>query len=294
MKRYKKQSILCISLLVFMLTQSCNAPEQKQKIEKLKAENRELKRERARTEENLYRLSETINFIQANLDTITQQEQIISKIAHNDIEHKPAAKTQISEDITSIYNKLIANRKKLSNLQKNLSRNASKNKNLKAIIERMNRQMESKIAEIEKLRSRVEDMQGKITNLESLVDTLSNLKQQQQAVIAYQQKEMNTVYYAYGTGKELRKNNVITKEGGILGIGSARKLKDSLNHDYFTKTGKYDFKTLTLNARKIRIVTPHPEESYKIYGKKPVDSIEIVNPNQFWSNTRYLVIEIKQ
>jgi TolA-binding protein len=154
--------------------------------------------------------------------------------------------------------------------------------------------MDDKIIEIETLRNRLESMQGHIVNLQGLVDTLQNLRKQQQNIIAYQQKEMNTVYYAYGTQKELKDNNVITKEGGILGIGKARKLNDNLNQDYFTEVGKFELKTITLNARKVRIVTPHPEGSYKLHGDKPVDSIEITNPQKFWSNTQYLVIEIKQ
>lgn len=285
-----------VSTIIFLLIfSSCEQHNNKQdQIARLKKENRELKRARAQNEQNLYNLSETINFIQANLDTIRQQEKMISTIAHNDIENKPAAKAQISEDITNIYNKLIDNRRKLSHLQKSLSKNAAQNKDLKAIINRLNQQMEEKIVQVEQLRSQLEKMQGKITNLESLVDTLKTLKKQQENIIAYQQNKINTVYYAYGTSKELKENNVITKEGGILGIGRARKLRDSLNINYFTPINKYELQSISLNARKIRIVTPHPEKSYKIYGKKPVDSLEIIKPNQFWKNTKYLVIEIKQ
>ncbi|ALO14026.1 chromosome segregation protein SMC [Salinivirga cyanobacteriivorans] len=283
---------LPILLLTGFLMNSCD--NQSSKVKSLKEENRQLKRERAQTEENLYELSKTINFIQSNLDTIKQQEQIISTIANSDIENQPSAKEQISNDITSIYNKLIANRRQLSKLQQSLNKDASQNKDLKAIIDRLNEQMDEKIIQIENLRSQLEQMQGKITNLEGLVDTLNSLRKQQQAIIAYQQKTMNTVYYAYGTSKELKQNNVITKEGGILGIGKARKLKDNLNKDYFTEAQKFELKNITLNARKARIVTPHPEGSYKLHGDKPVDSIEIIDPTRFWSNTQYLVIEIKQ
>lgn len=292
--KFRQINYLLIALLIGISIQSCDNSEQKAKIKELKKENLELKQERVETEDNLYQLSKTINFIQANLDTIKQQEQIISTIASNDLENQPSAKEQISEDITSIYNKLIANRRKLSRLQQSLSNNASKNKDLKAIIDRLNEQMDEKIIQIENLRSQLEKMQGKITNLEGLVDTLNSLRKQQQAIIAYQQKEINTVYYAYGTSKELKENSVITKEGGLLGIGKTRKLKDNLNKAYFTEAQKFELKTITLNARKMRIVTPHPEGSYKVYGKKPVDSIEITNPAKFWSNTQYLVIEIKQ
>lgn len=287
--------ILTLSIIAgtMLLITQCSNTEQAKKIEKLKNENLQLKRERATTEENLHNLTDVINFVQANLDTIKLQEQIISTKAQNEFENLPHAKERIAEDITSIYSKLIDNRRKLSQLQSKIGNNLTKNKNLQQLLQRLNQQMDEKIIEIDNLRSRLEDMQGTIINLEGLLDTLKSISSQQRAIIAYQQEEINTVYYAYGTQKELRENNVITKEGGVLGVGKTRKLKDDLNQQYFTAANKFELKTITLNAKKIRIVTPHPEDSYILHGEKPIESIKITNPVQFWANSQYLVIEIK-
>ncbi|PLX21851.1 MAG: hypothetical protein C0599_07425 [Salinivirgaceae bacterium] len=293
MKSIILNTTFIFSTLSVLFFSACTSSTQNGEIEKLKAENLELKRERAEAHTNLHELTSTINFIQANLDTIKLQEQIISTVARTDIENQPDAKDQIKNDISSIYNKLIANRRKLTKLNNQLKHNSNQNTDLKQLIERMNKQMDDKIIEIEHLRSQLERMQGKIFSLEGLVDTLNSLRKQQEAIIAYQQEEMNTVYYAYGTQKELREANVITKEGGLLGIGKARKLKDDLNKDYFTAVNKFEFKTITLKAKKIRIVTPHPADSYKIHGEKPIDSLEIIDPIKFWSNSQFLVIEIK-
>jgi chromosome segregation ATPase len=293
MKKHLALLFSGIGMLYLLILPGCMNSDSNSEVIKLKEENRELKRERAEAHANLHELTSTINFIQANLDTIKHQEQIISTIASNDIENQPDAKDRITNDISSIYNKLIANRRKLSELNNQLKNNNNQNKDLKELLERMDKQMDEKIIEIEHLRNQLERMQGKIFSLEGLVDTLNSLRKQQETIIAYQQEEMNTVYYAYGTQKELREANVITKEGGLLGIGKARKLKDDLNKDYFTAINKYKLKSLTLNAKKIRIVTPHPEGSYKLHGEKPIDSIEITDPVKFWSNTQFLVIEIK-
>lgn len=293
MKKAGFITIIIITLNVLFILTGCVNNTQSDEVKKLKEENIELKRERAEAHANLYELTSTINFIQANLDTIKQQEQIISTIANSDIENQPNAKDRIANDISSIYNKLIANRRKLSKLNNQIKNNNTQNQDFKQLIERMNKQMDEKIIEIEHLRSQVERMQGKIISLKGLVDTLNSLRRQQQEIIAYQQEEMNTVYYAYGTQKELREANVISKEGGVLGIGKARKLKDDLNKEYFTESNKFKLKTITLNAKKVRIVTPHPADSYKLHGDKPVDSIEIIDPVKFWSNTQFLVIEIK-
>ena len=293
MQFIKSTALYTAIVIVLLLTQQCNNAEKEKQIDALKKENLELKRERTENEQKLYNLSEVINYVQANLDTIKQKEKIISTRANNDIENQPNAKERITEDITGIYNKLIDNRRKLAKLQSQIGKDASKNKELSQLIDRLNQQMDEKIIEIENLKTRLETMQGTIFNLEGLVDTLKSISSQQQAIISYQQEELNTVYYAYGTQKELRDNNVITKEGGVLGVGKARKLKDNLNHQYFTKANKFELKQITLNAKKIRIVTPHPEDSYKIYGDKPIDSIVITNAMKFWKNSQYLVIEIK-
>jgi len=293
MQFIKSTALYTAIVIVLLLTQQCNNAEKEKQIDALKKENLELKRERTENEQKLYNLSEVINYVQANLDTIKQKEKIISTRANNDIENQPNAKERITEDITGIYNKLIDNRRKLAKLQSQIGKDASKNKELSQLIDRLNQQMDEKIIEIENLKTRLETMQGTIFNLEGLVDTLKSISSQQQAIISYQQEELNTVYYAYGTQKELRDNNVITKEGGVLGVGKTRKLKDNLNHQYFTKANKFELKQITLNAKKIRIVTPHPEDSYKIYGDKPIDSIVITNAMKFWKNSQYLVIEIK-
>lgn len=292
--QFIKTALLFSMIAIMSLSiQQCNNAENAKQIEALKNENLALKRERATTEENLYNLTEVINFVQANLDTIKQKEQIISTTTQNDIENQPNAKERIREDITSIYSKLIDNRRKLSKYQSLLGKDASKNKELSQLIDRLNQQMDVKIIEIENLKTQLETMQGSIFNLRGLVDTLKNISNQQQAIITYQQEELNTVYYAYGTQKELRDNNVITKEGGVLGVGKSRKLKDDLNQKYFTAVNKFELKTITLNAKKLRIITPHPEDSYILHGDKPIESIKITDPVKFWANSQYLVIEIK-
>eukprot|EP01156_Anaeramoeba_ignava_P015443 Anaeramoba_ignava/a613424_8.p1 GENE.a613424_8~~a613424_8.p1 ORF type:complete len:298 (+),score=40.76 a613424_8:186-1079(+) len=292
MKRYKLYVHLFTAFLAALIFNSCNNAERIQKIEELEAENIQLKKERADNMQALYNFTETLNLIQSNLDTIKQKERIISTIANNDIEHQSDAKDKITQDIESIYNKLIDNRRAMAKMQHQLGKETEKNKSLKQIIDRMNKQMDEKILEIEHLRSQLETMQGEITGLKGLIDTLRGLSAQQKQIIELQQEELETVFYAYGTKKELKENGVVEK-GKVLGLGGGKNIDNNLNKEYFTSANKFKLRSINLKAKKVKLITPHPTDSYKLMGEKPIDSLVITDPVKFWSNSQYLVIEIK-
>ena len=93
--------------------------------------------------------------------------------------------------------------------------------------------------------------------------------------------------------KELEKQQVVTKDGGFIGLGKIEKLKDDFNRDYFEKIDIRKVKRLKLFCAKAKLITTHPANSYKIYGQNRVDSLVITNPNQFWSVSKYLVVVVE-
>ncbi|HNV95212.1 MAG TPA: hypothetical protein PKG63_01960, partial [Bacteroidales bacterium] len=113
-------------------------------------------------------------------------------------------------------------------------------------------------------------------------------------VIAQKTEELNTAFYVIGSKKELMENKIITKEGGFVGIGKIEKLREDFNKDYFTKIDITSLNEISINASKAKIITSHPNGSYKIEmnGKK-VDKITIIDKKTFWSVSKYLVIVIE-
>ena len=123
------------------------------------------------------------------------------------------------------------------------------------------------------------------------IDT--NLQEEKQESSVKTQK-LNTAYYAFGSSKELMKNNVITKEGGFAGIGRNKKLRDDFNKDYFTKVDISATSSIVLGAKKARLITTHPASSYKIEGADgKAEKITILNTEDFWSVSKYLVIVVE-
>ncbi|MFN6114285.1 MAG: hypothetical protein ACK46C_00200, partial [Flavobacteriales bacterium] len=107
-----------------------------------------------------------------------------------------------------------------------------------------------------------------------------------------QRNELNTAFYAVGTSKELRENGVLTKEGGVVGLGGVNKLNTAdLKKDYFTQIDIMRTQEIALAAKKAKLVTTHPEGSYKL--DLETGKLMITDANKFWSISKYLVVVVE-
>lgn len=102
-------------------------------------------------------------------------------------------------------------------------------------------------------------------------------------------KEMNTVYYAYGTENELIENQVIMKEGGFIGIGRQTNIADDFNEKYFQKLDKTKIKEIKIIGKQPKLATVHPISSYEWKG----DKLIIKDTDKFWRISNYLVVIVK-
>jgi chromosome segregation ATPase len=235
---------------------------------------------------------ESFNSIQANLDSIKMAEMIISRSTQNGAELQTDQKDQINRDINMIFEKLQENKKTIADLRAKMRKSNSKVTVLEEMIDRMTRQIEEKDVEIAQLRDQLERMNIQIEILSSSVQNLEVEGSAKSQTISEQTEALNTAYYVIGTKKELREQNIITMEGGFVGIGRNKKVKEDFNQDYFTRVDITKLKSIPVLRKKADIITTHPSQSYKIFGEKAVDSIVISNQKEFWSASKYLVIVI--
>ena len=223
------------------------------------------------------------NEIQENLNAIKEKEKIVTNVStQGDVKSK---EDQIKEDIQSIYDLMNKNKNRIGSLTKKLKNSNLKIEGLEKMIENLQNSINLKDGEIADLKSKIEGL-----NIE-----LSNLNTNYQAVeteSAAKTEEINTAYYAIGTAKELKEKNVISKEGGFIGIGKTTKVKADFNKEYFTKVNIESTTSINIGAKKAKIITTHPSGSYKLVGEKPVEKIEITNAKEFWGASKYLVIVI--
>jgi len=281
--------------MLAVIVVSCNQKE----LEQLREENAKLKNEQSQNEEALYEFAQSFNSIQSNFDSIMVKEGLVTKITTSG-EKSKSAQEIVNDQVNAIYDLLLKNREEMEKLRRKSGQLSKKNKDLEMIIERLNRELEEKVVEIEMLRGQLAQMQYQITGLNEKVDSLGAVTYRQKQVIENQQTKiteqdsaLNTVFYAIGTEKELKANGVITKDGGFLGVGKSNKVTNDLNLNYFQSVDKRKFHSLKIGAKKVTLSTPHPTGSYQLHGDKVIDSLTVVDPEQFWRNSRYLVIIIK-
>ena len=226
-------------------------------------------------------LVSSFNEIQENLNTIKEKEKIISKVASDgDVKSK---EDQIKEDIQSIYDLMAKNKDRIGSLSKKLKNSKLKIDGLEKMIENMQATLNLKDSEIEELKTKIEGLNVELSNLTTNYKAVENESKQKTEII-------NTAFYAIGTSKELKEKNVITKEGGIIGLGKTTKLSSDFNKEYFTKINIEKTTSINLGAKKIKMLTTHPSNSYKLIGEKPIEKLEITNAKEFWSASKYLVI----
>ena len=226
-------------------------------------------------------LVSSFNEIQENLNTIKEKEKIISKVTSDgDVKSK---EDQIKEDIQSIYDLMAKNKDRIGSLSKKLKNSKLKIEGLEKMIENMQATLNLKDSEIEELKTKIEGLNVELSNLTTNYKAVENESNQKTEII-------NTAFYAIGTSKELKENNVITKEGGIIGLGKTTKLSSDFNKEYFTKINVEKTTSINLGAKKIKMLTTHPSNSYKLIGEKPIEKLEITNTKEFWSASKYLVI----
>ncbi len=227
-----------------------------------------------------------IQKIKDNLGAIQQNELIINKA--KSAEFILADSLDVVRAIEEMVQKINENDKLIIALNQRLQSSDKKNDFYAQIINELN----TKIAETNR---EVYFLKEEISQLSSSYANLFNRYSEQVSKIDSLNQAINKVGYVVGTRVELLENNILTKEGGIIGIGSTKKLSNNLNLDYFTYSSKANLNHILIGSKNVRIMTSHPENSYTLIKNQSsvVDSLIILKREEFWKNSKYLVVEVK-
>ena len=178
------------------------------------------------------------------------------------------------------------NQSKISTLKSNVKDAGVKMDGLDEMIMSLTEDVDEKNMEIFQLQQELENVDAAFAELfEAYTDKATMLND---ANI-----KLNTAFYTVGTKSELLDNKVIAKEGGVLGVGATKELKDDFNKSYFTEVAIDAIAEIPLGSKKVELVTTHPSSSYKLVGENPIEKLVITNSEEFWSVSKYLVILVK-
>jgi SMC interacting uncharacterized protein involved in chromosome segregation len=270
---------------------------------------REQKRQVALMEDQKYSFTELLNQrdstindwvitfdeIEKNLQAIKEKEKIITLNA-NDREFSKDKKKQIMEDIQYINTLLDQNKKKIASLNEQLRKSGGTIKGLESKISDLEAAVKQSEIEISDLKTALAEKNFKIEQLNTKVSDMQVSIEQKDQTINNQTAEMNKAFIATGTFKELKAKGLVSKEGGFLGIGKNKSLKENFPDSLFTQIDVTVTKTISVNSKSAKLITEHPLGSYEIVreGKDKISYIEITDPGQFWKISKYAVVEISK
>lgn len=287
-----KKSIICLALGALLLSSCAGKDDKKIQEDSMKiATLTEEYNEATSFNDSLMLL---MGDIYTGLDSINAQEGLLYNMGSGDNTDRRA---EIRQNLANIKARLNANKQVLDQMQAKLDASGNQNAVLNKTITQLKQRLESqdkKIADLETqlatAKEEITNLSNQVTETQEQVKTETAAKEQAQAEAAASDAAANTVYYAIGTNKELKKNGLLEKKF----LGQTKVLKgDEINLGYFTKVDKRNLKSIPTNSKKVKIWTSVPQESYRIVeNADKTKTINILNPNEFWKYSPYLVIQV--
>jgi len=284
MNRKHLSAIVLLSAGLFLA--SCGGGNNEE-LEKLKAENETLKKDLGERDESVNDFMRSFNEIEENLLAVQQKERNLNASnVENGAELGGDAKARIEAEIQSINELMEKNKNQLSDLQKKLKKSNFKIAEFEKTIDRLNQSISEKDAEIVALNEKLVALNYQVEGLNRSVDSLNTDSRTKSETIVQKDDQLNEVYYAVGTKKELTTNGVLSKAGTFSGGGSGKKL--DFNSSYFTKIDARKTSEISISGKKAKLLSSHPAASYELTGAKLI----IKDANSFWKATKYCVIEV--
>jgi chromosome segregation ATPase len=201
------------------------------------------------------------------------------------------AAQRIRENMQFINETMSQNKELINKLRLRLRDSNTASDQLRKTLENLTAQLEAKESELAVLREELEakdihiaELDEQVTQLNEDVTQLKDDKVKKEETISQQDKELNTAWYVFGTKRELKEQKILQ---------SGEVLQGNFNKDYFTKIDIRVDKEIRLMSRDAKLLTNHPASSYTLErdaNKQYV--LRITNPQQFWSISKYLVVQV--
>lgn len=283
------KKVVLFSLCAAAVLASCNNAGQNK--DALKLQNDSLMIELSNRDAELDEIMGAFNEIQEGFREINEAENRVD-LTGDAIENKSSA-DKIKEDIRFISEKLKSNREQIAKLEEQLKNSNYQSAQLKKAIKNLTAQLEEKQRQIETLQAelaskniRIAELDEAVSDLNKNVDQLTAENEAKTKTVAAQDKALNTAWYVFGTKSELKDQKILNR-GDVL--------KDNeFNKDYFTEIDIRKDKEIKLYSKRATLLTTHPAGSYELAkDDKGQLTLKITNPNQFWSVSRYLVIQVR-
>lgn len=280
-----KKVILCVVCAAMMV--ACDNTGKKQ--EQLQAQNDSLRTELTKSNAELEGIMKSINDIQEGFRMINEAEGRVEATREGTV----SSTEKLQEDMQFIAETMKRNREQIEELQKKLKNSNVASAQLKKTVEGLTAELAQKTKQLETLQNelaakniRIAELDEAVAGLQTNVENLSAENAAKEKTLDAQDKALNTAWFVYGTKSELKEQKIL-KGGDVL-------KSDDFNKDYFTQIDIRKDTEIKLYAKSAKLLTTHPEGSYVLAkDSKGQYILRITNPTDFWSVSRYLVVQVK-
>lgn len=285
-----------LSVLVFFLVMMTSCVRESSDYQALKAQNDSLLEAKSRLQHELDDYFAVMNQIQQNIEKIKSTEHSIS-VQPVGQELDADTRLKINEDFQYLNDLLQANKDELARLKTKIRKSALKSSELERTVARITHSLEEETnkvfalqAELSQKDSLIVALNNTVAEKQQNIDELTATNDKNQAQIKEQDETIHTAWYAFGSKNELKEQKIITS-GGFF--SPQRVLQRDFNKNYFVRIDARKTKSIPLYSTSARILTSHPRSSYTLEKENDNYVLLILDPDEFWSISKYLVIEVE-
>lgn len=277
------KKLVCLVATVVALA-SCDMTGGENKNQ-LKAENDSLMLELAQRNAELEEVMGTFNEISEGFREINKAENRVDLQRGMAGEGSVSARQQIANDMEFIRKQMEENRQQIAKLQAMLKKSKNNSEQLKRAVDQLTQELVSKVQRIEELQAELAAKNVRIKELDAAVAGLTAENEVKSQTVASQDKELNAAWFVFGTKSELKEQKIYNK-GEVL-------TQADFNKEYFTQIDIRTTTQIRLYAKRAKLLTQHPENSYQLQkDDKGELTLKITNAKEFWKVSKYLVIQV--
>lgn len=244
--------------------------------------------------------TQTIGEIQSSLESL--DKDLSGQLFTNKEIPGTTPEDRRSRIITSIANmrdQIETDKKKIADLEKQLASSRNQLKGVQDIVNKLKASISDKEAIMDELQKRLgilnetleEERRTSLAEIQKREQTIS----EKQQTITQQSIDANTIYYIYGTRKELMDKGIVDRKGGLLGIGKVTTVTHNIQTEKFTQMNLLDTQQISfpVTRKGYAVLSNHVATSYKVEKAGDSNVLTVTDPPSF-RKQKFLVIELMQ
>lgn len=231
-----------------------------------------------------------IQEVDSGFDVIRNSQNILTFASYDSENPSENMRQKVADNMYMINNLLAENQSKIAELEEKLQNSDVKSTKLQRMVNKLTRDLKAKNAEVAELRTLLEDKNFQIDSLlviyrmsQDRESALMAKTAEQDSIMNAQDAQLHRAYFFMGNRRALRDNNIKVKDK-----------ESGYNAELFTPVDIRVFDRLDTGVKSAKILTKHPESSYQLQRNADKTYVLIIkNPTDFWSVSRYLIIQTR-